>query len=215
MTRSETVLRTVLTSATMLAVLVAWVVVVVGLSGIWGLPMAGGCGGGTAILLLMAGGITLVGFGLLLMITLVAIVGLVFLWVRYHIGAGFAFAANVLALLTLGVVTTDPSVLGLWKIVVAVLAPSPVVAVAVILWVWASRVPTREGKVIVPIVAVIVLSPVAALYGFGLVRDVNAVVAAPPVTAVQLTGSCGPSGSESWPARNGPGKVGREGVSGP
>ena len=188
-------MRTALTAVTLLAVLEAWVAVITGLSGIWDRPMSGGgCGGGAAIVLRVFEALTLLALGWVVVLTAAAVVAVVFFWIKYNLAAGFALAANLMVLLTLGVATTDPSVLWLWRIVIVVLAPAPAIGVIVILWVWAARAPTRAGKIIVPVVATVALLPFAAYSGYGFATDANSLVSSPPqIVAPVANHGCGPS----------------------
>ena len=177
-TSSRIALKVAVTVGTTLAVLDAWLAI---LAWFAANPLTGGCAGGG--LVLFAGiALLMIGFGILVMTT-VGVLGVAFVWIRFHVGAGLAVAACVLVLWTLA--DTIPEMrraAPLVRVLVDVLGLVPIGVVVLMLVVWASMMPTRAAKVIVPIAVATAAAPFAVPYAAGAVADLQALLVSPIVT---------------------------------
>jgi hypothetical protein len=185
---SDVILRAAVTVGSMLGGLGAWVAVA---SAAEGFQIHGGCaGGGMAGLIMLS--VALLGVGWLGLIALTMLAGIAFIWFKYNLGAALLLAANVAVVVTIGLL--GPGLPGRAGEVtmILVLAVPPVLVIGALFWAWVARTPRLGDRIIAVVVVMVVLSPVAVLFGAGLSRDVVMASTATEPEQVVIT-TCAPA----------------------
>ena len=118
----------------------------------------GGCGaGGIGAAITIVLWLFVVGW--LGLVTLVGFIGVAAVWLKFDLGAGFLFAANVAILLTVGLL--GPSDHGEVELTawIFILAVPPPLVVAGLLWAWTARFRRLRERIITLVVIAACLAP--------------------------------------------------------
>lgn len=184
LSRSDIAYRAALLVGAVLGAAGPWVAVG---SALAGMHAGGGCalaGPGAIILLLLY----LLALGWLTVLAVVTFGGIVFIWIKYDLGAGLIVGASIAALATIGLLgpSRPGDAAATWEISAATAFLAATLLALLVEWVL--RLKARRDRLIAAAILVVTLSPFAVLCGAGLYRDVQSVSTVP---APVLTAGCG------------------------